>query len=125
MTTEQACRFPANDIRDWRSHDVVDQDGDKIGELEAVYVDTATDEPSFASVKVGLPGRHRLTFVPLDGATVSPDHLRVRYPKKQVKGAFSIDTDGELAATDEPQVFDHYSLPYQPGTSGERRLARR
>jgi hypothetical protein len=30
-------------------------------------------------------GRHRLTFVPLNGATVAPSHVRVAYPKKQVK----------------------------------------
>ncbi|MGH9060002.1 MAG: PRC-barrel domain-containing protein, partial [Acidimicrobiales bacterium] len=40
--------FEADNIRDWREHDVVDPDGDKVGELEAVYVDTATDQPAFA-----------------------------------------------------------------------------
>jgi len=29
--------FEAENIRDWRGHDVVDADGHKIGELEAVY----------------------------------------------------------------------------------------
>lgn len=33
--------FEADDIREYRGHKVVDADGDKIGELEAVYVDTA------------------------------------------------------------------------------------
>ncbi len=47
------------------------------------------------------------------------------YPKKQVKDAFEIDTDGELASTDEPGLFEHYGLAYQPGASGERRMARR
>jgi hypothetical protein len=117
--------FEAENIRDWRDHDVVDQDGNKIGQLEAIYVDTGTDLPAFASVKTGMIGRHRLTFVPLDRATVAPEHLRVAYPKKQVKGAFEIDTDGELAATDEPGLFEHYGLVYEPGASGERRLARR
>jgi hypothetical protein len=117
--------FEAENIRDWRNHDVVDPDGHKIGQLEAVYVDTSTDEPAFASVRTGMIGRHRLTFVPLDRATVSPDKMRVAYSKGQVKGAFSIDTDGELAAEDEPGLFKHYELPYQPGLSGERRLARR
>jgi hypothetical protein len=70
-------------------------------------------------------GRHRLTFVPLAGATVSPGAVRVRYDKKTVGDAPSIDLDGELAAGDEPGVFAHYNLPYQPGTAGERRLARR
>ncbi len=117
--------FEADNIRDWRDHDVVDPDGSKIGQLEAIYVDTANDVPVFASVKIGMIGRHRLTFVPLDRATVAPSHVRVAYPKKLVKDAFAIDTDGELAAADEPGLFEHYGLAYQPGASGERRLARR
>ena len=117
--------FEAENIRDWRNHDVIDPDGHKVGQLEAVYVDTSTDEPAFASVRTGIIGRHRLTFVPLDGATVAPSHVRVAYSKKQVKGAFSIDTDGVLAAEDEPGLFQHYGLTYHQGTSGERRLARR
>ena len=28
-------------------------------------------------------------------------------------------------AGDEPALFAHYSLPYQPGASGQRRLGRR
>jgi PRC-barrel domain len=118
--------FPAENIRDWRGHAIVDGQGKKIGELEAVYVDTATDQPSFATVKVGgLLGKHRLVFVPLDGATVSPDHVRVTVGRDQTKDAPSIDTDGELLAEMEPSVFGHYGLDYQPGAGGERRLARR
>jgi hypothetical protein len=112
------------DIRAWRGHAVVDAAGKKIGELEAVYVDTGTDQPSFVTVKVGLPPRQRLVFVPLAGAAVGPGHLRVRYAKKQVKSGPSIDTDGELAAGGEGAVFAHYELPYQAGPN-ERRLARR
>jgi hypothetical protein len=117
--------FVAENLRDWRGRSVIDAEGDKIGSLEAIYVDTATDEPSFATVQVGLPGRHRLVFVPLDGATVAPDHVRVRADKKLVKQAPSIDTDGELLAGDEPKVFAHYGLAYTAGAGGERRLARR
>jgi hypothetical protein len=117
--------FEAENIRDWREHDVIDPDGKKIGQLEAVYVDTTTDEPAFGSVRIGMVGRHRLTFVPLDRAVVLPGQLRVAYSKSQVKDALTIDTDGELAATDEPELFKHYGLAYSPGESGERQLARR
>jgi hypothetical protein len=117
--------FPAENLRDWRGEKVIDPDGDKIGDLEAVYVDTTTDEPAFVTVKMGMIGRHRLVFVPLTGATVTPGAVRVRYDKKLVSDAPSIGLDGELTATDEPAVFAHYSLPYQPGASGERRLGRR
>jgi PRC-barrel domain len=57
--------FEVENIRDWRNHDVVDPEGHKIGLLEAVYVDTSTDEPAFAAVRTGIIGRHRLTFAPL------------------------------------------------------------
>ena len=117
--------FEAGDIREWRGHDVVDPRGHKIGSLEAVYVDTATDEPFFATVTVGLPTRRRLVFVPLTGATVGPGYLKVVHPKDLVRKAPTIDTDGELPATDEPEVFAHYDLEYMTGAGGERRLGRR
>ncbi|GGV66990.1 MULTISPECIES: PRC-barrel domain-containing protein [Streptomyces] len=117
--------FEADDIREWRGHDVVDADGNKIGTLESVYVDTTTDEPSFATVTMGLPTRRRLVFVPLAGATVGPGYLRVAHTKKVIKQAPWIDTDGVLAAAQEPAVFAHYELEYRPGVGGERRLARR
>jgi hypothetical protein len=117
--------FPAENLRDWRGLKVVDPDDSKIGDLEAVYVDTTTDEPAFLTIKIGIIGRHRLVFVPTAGATVTPTSVRVRYMKKLVRDALAIDTDGELLASDEPAVFAHYELPYVPGLNGERRLARR
>ncbi|MGO8726983.1 MAG: PRC-barrel domain-containing protein [Streptosporangiaceae bacterium] len=117
--------FEAGDIREWRGHDVVDSDGHKIGELEAIYVDTSTDLPAFATVKVGMPTRHRLVFVPLAQATVGPGYLKVAHDRKQVKDSPSISTDGELPSADEEAIFKHYGLTYQPGTGGERQLARR
>lgn len=115
----------AADIREWRGHYVVDGGGRRIGRLEAVYVDTTTDRPAFATVAVGLPTRQRLVFVPLTGASVGPGYLKVAYDRRQVKAAPSIGVDGELPARDEERVFAHYSLAYQPGSGGERRLARR
>ena len=117
--------FEIANIREWRGHDVIDAEGHKIGELEAVYVDTSTDLPSFGTVRVGLPTRRRLVFVPLNQATVGPGYIKVSYHKKQVKDAPSIGTDGELPAAGEEAIFHHYGLTYQPGANGERMLARR
>lgn len=117
--------FEAGDIREWRGHDVVDDEGHKIGRLESVYVDTGSDQPAFATVTVGLPTRHRLVFVPLAGATVGPGYLRVTYSRRTVRDAPSIGVDGVLPAGDEEAVFQHYGLHYERGGGGERRLARR
>jgi hypothetical protein len=112
------------DIRNWRGHDVVDESGSRIGQMEAVYVDTLTDEPSFITIKIGMPTRQRLVFAPLDGAAVGPDHVRVAHRKREIKSSPAIGTDGELLATAEPEVFAHYELPYETGPN-MRRLARR
>ncbi len=117
--------FEAENIRDWRGRDIVDSSGGKIGTLEAIYVDTSTDEPAFATVTVGMLGRKRLVFAPLTGAVVSPTYVKVTVDKRQVKDAPSIDTDGELTKEREPEVFEHYGLEYQLGPGGERRLGRR
>ncbi len=118
--------IPAGNIRDWRGENVVDHDGHKIGTLESIYVDVVNDEPSFIGVGIGgLIGGKSLVFVPLKDATVGPREVRVAYSRDLAKAAPSIDTDGELTAAEEPNVFAHYQLPYSTGVNGERQLARR
>jgi sporulation protein YlmC with PRC-barrel domain len=114
-----------SNIREWSGQDVLAADGSKVGKLESVYVDTTTDQAAFGTVTVGMVGRHRLVFVPLDGSVVGPDYVKVIYDKSLIKDAPSIETDGELPAADEPQVFGHYGMAYAPGAGGERRLGRR
>ncbi|MFD7781267.1 PRC-barrel domain-containing protein [Streptomyces sp. NPDC059753] len=106
------------DIREWRTHDVVDAGGHKIGVLEAIYVNTSTNEPAMATVQVGL-------LVPLVGALVGPGYVKVDYDKALVKKCPPIGTDDVLPAEDEAAVFAHYGRPYQSSANGERRLARR
>ena len=115
----------AADIREWRNHDVVDPRQRRIGMLEAVYVDTVTDEPAMATVRTGLPTRHHLVFVPLDDAVLGPGYVKVSYDRGQVRKAPSIGTDDVLPADQEEEIFRHYDLTYRPGASGERQLARR
>ncbi|MDX2591031.1 MULTISPECIES: PRC-barrel domain-containing protein [Streptomyces] len=115
----------AADVREWRERDVVDAESRKVGVLEAVYVDTSTDEPAMATVRTGLPTRHRLVFVPLDDAITGPDYLKISYAKALVAQAPSIGMDDVLPADQEEAIFKHYGLAYQPGTAGERQLARR
>lgn len=115
----------AADIREWRNHDVVDQKGHKIGVLEAVYVDTTTDEPAMATVRTGLLTRQHLTFVPVGEAVLGPGYVKVAYAKALVKKAPSIGTDDVLPAEQEESIFQHYGMTYRPGPNGERQLARR
>jgi len=109
-------------IREWSGQNVVSAEGDKVGKLESVYVDTSTDQPSFATVTVGLIS-HKLVFVPITDAVVGPDYVRLTVSKDAIRTAPAIEVDGELVAADEPAVFSHYGLAYDAGAG--RRLARR
>ncbi|WP_055490969.1 PRC-barrel domain-containing protein [Streptomyces sp. TP-A0356] len=112
------------DIREWRNRDVIDPKGRKIGSLEAVYVDTATDAPAMATVRTGLPTRQRLVFVPLDEATLGPGYVKVAYERGLVRKAPSIGLDDVLPVEREQEVFKHYARSYEPGADHGRRLAR-
>jgi hypothetical protein len=111
-------------VSQWQGEDIVDADGDKIGKLEAVYVDVDTDEPVFGAVQVGMVGRHRWAFVPLGGASAGQDHLQVTADKKLVKDAPWIEPNGELSNEQESDIYAHYEMTYSARPSG-RRLARR
>src|SRR5581483_7726024 len=49
------------DLAEWHGKQLIDSNGERIGKLQDVYVDTETDEPQFATVKEGFIERH-LTF---------------------------------------------------------------
>ena len=67
-----------------RGQDLYDNDGDKIGSIEEIYLDADTNEPEWALVNTGLFGT-KSTFVPLREATDDGGSLRVPYEKGQVK----------------------------------------
>ena len=113
-------------VADWQGKSLVDQNGEKIGKLQDVYVDVETDEPQFGTVKEGIIGRH-LTFVPLGGIQVGPDFLQVATTKEKVRSAPDLERHGdELSQADESALYHHFEQNYTPiDTESGRRLARR
>lgn len=99
------------DAYDWRGREVVDSDGDKIGKLEEVYLDTDSGRPEWATVNTGFFGTKQ-SFVPLSEASPSSDKVVVPYSKDQVKEAPSVDPDGELSTEEEQRLYDHYGIAF-------------
>jgi uncharacterized protein YrrD len=116
--------IPVENITDWRGQEVVDRKGDKLGKLAEVYFDGETDEPAFIAVKTGLLSKS-ITLVPLAGASVGREYVRVDQAKSDVKKAPSFDTDAELSLDDEASAYRYYGLEYTPAGEGARRLAKR
>jgi len=97
--------------------DAIGPDGSKIGTIGQVYLDNATGQPEWATVKTGLFGSNE-SFVPLSQAEVSGDGVRLPYDKDRVKGAPNIASDRELSETEEQELYTYYGLggTYESGT---------
>ncbi|WP_433549263.1 PRC and DUF2382 domain-containing protein [Streptomyces sp. CA-294286] len=88
---------------------VHDKAGEKIGRIGQLYRDDTTGRPEWVTVKTGLFGTKE-TFVPLEGARVEGDDLRIPYAKDTVKDAPRVDVDGHLDVEEETTLFRHYGL---------------
>src|SRR3954463_13774412 len=110
-----------DDVLSWRGQDMVDNDGDKIGKIDEIYLDAETNEPEWAVVTTGLFGTKQ-TFVPIQDATSTGDGVRVPFEKATVKDAPKIAPDGRLSQEEERELYRHYGRDYAefsgPGGSG-------
>ncbi|HMJ04022.1 MAG TPA: PRC and DUF2382 domain-containing protein [Conexibacter sp.] len=106
---------------EWRGREVVDNNGDKIGSLEEVYLDTGSGRPEWATVNTGMFGRKQ-SFVPLRDADPVGGKVAVPYSKDQVKDAPSVDPDGDLSPEEEERLYAHYGVAFggAPTDVGDR-----
>ena len=101
-----------NDPAEIEGRTVRSTDGDKIGKVDVVYIDTDTERPEWAAVSTGMFG-HKVSLVPLAAATTTADgDLQVPFDKNTIKGAPSHEPDQELSEADEAELFTYYGVPY-------------
>jgi uncharacterized protein (TIGR02271 family) len=90
---------------------MVDPAGDKLGTIDAIYLDDETGQPEWALVYTGLFTANT-TFVPLAQAQDTGDSVQVPYDKQQVTDAPTMQADGQLSQEDEAELYRHYGLDY-------------
>jgi hypothetical protein len=95
----------------WRDRDVLDRDGQKVGKLRDLFLDSQTDRPEWAGVSTGFLGR-KLALVPLAEATEAEGAVRVAFTEQQIKDAPTMDPDMELSQSEEESLYRHYGLDY-------------
>jgi uncharacterized protein (TIGR02271 family) len=111
-------------IQSWQGRTMVDPAGDKLGTIDAIYLDDETGQPEWATVTSGLFSA-KTAFVPLAQAQDIGDSVQVPYDKQQVTDAPSMEADGSLSQDDEAELYRHYGLDYSEhrsdsGLPGER-----
>ncbi|MDP9389072.1 MAG: PRC-barrel domain-containing protein [Actinomycetota bacterium] len=102
--------FQVDELIDLKGATVVGRDGEKIGKIEQIWVDTANALPEWALVKAGgLLGRHS-RFVPLRAADFEQGEVKVAYTKDEVESAPDVDPD-QVSRDDEVRLYQHYGQP--------------
>jgi len=103
------------DVRGLRGQDLISQDGDKLGTIEEIYLDTETDRPEWALITTGLFGTKQ-SFVPIGGASREENGITVPFDKATVKDAPKVDPDGRLSDGEEQELYRHYGMEYGAGS---------
>jgi uncharacterized protein (TIGR02271 family) len=112
------------DAYEWRGREVAGKQGEKLGTLEEIYLDTETSEPEWATVNTGFLGMKR-SFIPLAEAEPVRGKVVVPYTKDQVKEAPSVDPDGQLSPEEEQQLYNHYGVEYSEPNGDQESLRER
>ena len=98
-------------VQSWQGRTMVDPAGDKLGTIDAIYLDDETGQPEWATIASGLFSA-KTAFVPLAQAQDIGDSVQVPYAKQQVKNAPAMEADGSLSQDEEAQLYRHYGLDY-------------
>jgi uncharacterized protein (TIGR02271 family) len=98
-------------VQRWQGRTMVDLAGDKLGTIDAIYLDDETGQPEWATVTSGL-FTATTAFVPLAQAQDTGDSVQVPYDKDQVKNAPTMQADGNLSQDEEAELYRHYGLDY-------------
>jgi uncharacterized protein (TIGR02271 family) len=89
--------------------DVVGPGGDRLGRIGQVYLDDATGDPAWVTVRTGLFGTSE-TFVPLHEASASGADIQVPYDAALVHDAPRIDADGSISPQEEVELYRYYGV---------------
>jgi len=94
--------------QDLQGQVLYDAGGEGIGVIEGIYLDNATRQPEWAAVRLGPES---LALVPLQGASLAPNGLRIEHDRQTVLGApFRLTAlDNEVTEDTEQQLYDYYA----------------
>lgn len=98
-----------NNIRDLFNTTAYDRAGDKLGDVQEVFVDDNSGQPTFVEVKHGLFGMSS-SLVPLRGHKLQGSDLQLAFSKDRIKDAPSIDADQGLTPEEQNRIFEHYDV---------------
>ncbi len=96
------------DLQAMHGRTAVDPEGSRIGKIGQIYVDDTTSLPLWVTVSTGMFGTKE-SFAPLYGSRAEGEALQLAVTKDMVKGAPSIDADGQIGDDENGALYDYYA----------------
>jgi hypothetical protein len=98
------------DFAAWPGRDVLAPEGDRLGAVELIFLDEATGVPEWVLVR--LEAADTPAFVPLAGATVEDESIRVEQDRERIAAAPPLDVEETLTVAECRRLYEHYGLAY-------------
>ena len=88
---------------------LLDRDGNTVGKITDIIVDSATLENEWITVKTGMMGGEHL--IPIAAVDEAGDHITVPFAKDDVKAAPTVDKGHAAPSPSErEEVFSHFGM---------------
>ena len=115
-------------LRELSGHEVIAEDGEKVGYVDLVFRDVDTGEPEWLGIWDGLPDTKPRILVPVRGVAVDGDVVRLPWSAELVRNAPSYepphnlftghDHTVEIDPETERRAYEHYGVA--PATEREQ-----
>jgi hypothetical protein len=94
-------------------------DGQKIGRIDAIYVNSSTGDPEWVAIKLGGLIADKLGFAPVAKVSTEGDNAVVEFDKKHVKHAPTTRSEGVLSPAENDALYAYYGIERpQPAPAG-------
>ena len=96
------------DFDAWAGRAVLGPRGDRLGAVDQIFLDEATGTPEWVLVSLD----DGAVFVPLAGASVEEESIRVEQDAERVHAAPRPEAGETLSIADKKRLYEHYGLEY-------------
>lgn len=108
-----------SEARDWIGHQVDDADGTGTGQVQGLFVDAGSGEPTWLIVKQGGRFGGSLVSIPLRDCAAAAGRVWVAHGRETIRSSPVVDPTRPLLREHELTISAHYGIGERVGRAAE------
>jgi PRC-barrel domain protein len=117
----EAERPSAAEAMSWLGAEVAELSGDSVGQVQGLYVDADSGEPTWLIARLGRRRRARIVAVPFSSCAGAPFGVWVAQEADAIRSAPVVDPTRPLRREHELMICAHFGIGERVGRAGEVR----